>query len=171
MCIRDRPYINHENKNDILGYRAIHLGTAKISESGDTATLIITKSSREITSGDRLVKIKNTDLSDLVPHVPERDIEGIIIGTSNDLIQIGEGQVIAISLGAENGVQAGHILSIIEKGLSVSDKESKGGSARLPSEEIGTIIVFSVTESLSFAVVADSTRASQVGYMVATPKD
>ncbi len=108
---------------EVLGVEAVYLGDAKISRYGEPATAVITKSKEEIFVKDRLVQAGDEAITNFVPHAPEIDIRGRIIKIYGGLAEAGPESIVAISRGAQDGVEIGHVLAINRYGRIIKDPE------------------------------------------------
>ncbi len=108
---------------EVLGVEAVYLGDAKVSRYGEPATAVITKSKEEIFVKDRLVQAGDEAITNFVPHAPEIDIRGRIIKIYGGLAEAGPESIVAISRGAQDGVEIGHVLAINRYGRVIKDPE------------------------------------------------
>ena len=119
-----------------------------------------------------------------MPRAPEKEVEGRIIAVLDGVTQIGQYQVVVLSLGEDVGMAPGHVLSIYQAGEVVSDivteedvtiKEAVTGSGRkivqLPEEHAGMLMVFRTYERLSYALVMEATRALHIMDIVKNPSE
>ncbi|MGR8980512.1 MAG: LysM peptidoglycan-binding domain-containing protein [Gammaproteobacteria bacterium] len=164
-------YIDPETQ-EILGYEAKYIADATLLQSGDPATLEITKASSEIIIGDRVM----TNLDEAVvlnyfPKPPEESIKGSIIGVLDGITQIGRYNVVVIDKGAADGLIAGHELAIYQRGRVTGDPMSpiKNDEVQLPDEISGTLMVFRPFERISYALVMQARQAIHVLDKVQTP--
>ena len=111
------------DSKEILGVEAVYLGDAKVSRYGEPATAVITKSKEEIFVKDRLVQAGDEAITNFVPHAPEIDIRGRIIKIYGGLAEAGPESIVAISRGAQDGVEIGHVLAINRYGRVIKDPE------------------------------------------------
>jgi hypothetical protein len=119
-----------------LGIEAIYLGDARMTKYGEPASAIITKSKEEIFVKDRLVPAGDEAITNFVPHAPETDIKGRIIKIYGGLAEAGPESIVAISRGAQDGLEIGNVLAINRYGRIIKDpepsKEAKDGSDATP---------------------------------------
>ncbi|HSG93251.1 MAG TPA: peptidoglycan-binding protein LysM, partial [Methylotenera sp.] len=119
-----------------LGIEAIYLGDARMTKYGEPASAIITKSKEEIFVKDRLVPAGDEAITNFVPHAPETDIKGRIIKIYGGLAEAGPESIVAISRGAQDGLEIGHVLAINRYGRIIKDpepsKEAKDKSDATP---------------------------------------
>ena len=67
--------------------------------------------------GDRLLPVNFSDQdTEFVPHAPDADLQGHVISVFDAISQVGAGQVITLNLGANDGIEKGHIFSVSEAG-------------------------------------------------------
>jgi hypothetical protein len=99
--------------NEKLGQEATYLGEATVSKFGDVSTLEIVKSQLEIYSGDYLVPApRDALMSSYAPHAPDKKINAQIIAAYGSLFETGSNGIVAISKGAKDGLEVGHVLAI-----------------------------------------------------------
>jgi hypothetical protein len=80
---------------------------------GDVSTLEIVKSPLEIYAGDYLLPApREIVLDSYVPRAPSRKIEARIIAAYGGLFEVGNNAIVAISRGARDGLEVGHVLAI-----------------------------------------------------------
>ena len=99
--------------SETLGQEAIYLGEATVTKFGDVSTLEIVKSPQEIFAGDYLLPApRETLLNSYAPHAPDKKIDAQIIATYGSLFETGNNGIVAISRGARDGLEVGHVLAI-----------------------------------------------------------
>jgi hypothetical protein len=159
-----------------LGIEAIHLGTGRMVRPGDPATLQVTTSKQEITTGDRLVAAAPPALNVYVPHAPRTQIQGRIISILGGLAasEGGRYSIVSLNRGHRDGLEHGHVLQILRAGAKVPDPESKlsrdkAPTIQLPEEQYGLVFVFRLFDAVSYALVMESARPVAPGDMVRTP--
>ncbi len=144
--------------NDVLGYEAQYIASATMLNDDDPATLIITKGTHEIRTGDRIMpspEVENT-LS-FFPKPPEQIIDGHIIGVKDSMALIGLYSVVIIDKGSADGLIPGHELTIYQKGKLIIDPvKDNGDEVKLPDEISGKIMIFRPFEHLSYALVMET---------------
>lgn len=170
-----RALIDPDSKRT-LGYEAIYLGTGRLVRTGNPATVEIVTSTREISAGDRLIAASAPTVNQYIPRPPLTDIRGRVV-VLYDAITTAEGgkdSVIAINRGTRDGVEAGHVLALLRAGRSVPDPEStlsrdRAPAIQLPDERYGVVFIFRVFDSVSYALVMESSRPVSSGDIVRTP--
>ncbi len=111
------------DSKEVLGVEAVYLGDAKMTRYGEPASAVISKAKEEIFIKDRLVAAGDEAITNFVPHAPEIDIRGRIIKIYGGLAEAGPESIVAISRGAQDGVEIGHVLAINRYGRVIKDPE------------------------------------------------
>ena len=162
----------------VLGYMGTYTAAARIDRISDLSKAQIIDSSRETTSGDLLfAEDAQTVSADLLPRSPPAGVNGEIIAVVDGVSMIGSYRVVAINRGSGHGVEAGHVLAIDAKGEVVPDGSCKqvrwsfcgNKTITLPSERVGTLLVFKTYEQLSYGLIVDATVPVRVTDRVRTP--
>lgn len=147
---------------EVLGYEAYYLGAAELTRRGDTTaggevvpdTFTITHSKEEIRPGDRLTPVPPREFINYVPHSPQDPISGQILKVYGEALNAGQYQVVAISKGARDGLEIGHVLALWRDGERVLDKtDSRRNWIKLPNERHGTLLVFRTFDRTSYALI------------------
>lgn len=168
---RGKPILNPNDAEDILGYEAIYLGDAKRLQSGDPAKLVVTRVKQEIIPGDRLIaSTRKPALPYYYPRPPKTKIEGKVLSALSDVAtaELGTHSIIAINLGAREGVEEGNVLRVMHHVGSHKDPVTRE-SYKLPDEESALIMVFRVFERVSYALVMSANRPVHILDTVITP--
>jgi hypothetical protein len=159
-----------------LGYEATYLGTARLTRSGDPATMTITTAKQEISSGDRLVALGAPAIVQYAPRAPAKDVRGRVIGIVGGLptSEGGRNQVVSLNRGKRDGLETGHVLGIFRAGARVPDPASplsrdQAPTFQLPEERYGLVFVFRTFESVSYALIMESSRPVTPGDAVGAP--
>lgn len=174
---------------EILGYEAQHLGKAVLvrgetfEESADgkggitseyvPASLDVTSSKEEIRTGDRLLPAPPRSFTSYTPHAPQRDVDARVISIygSSAVANAAQNNVVAINLGTQDGIEAGHVLNLLTKGNRIKDKTSEARSMiKLPSESNGMAMVFRTFDRVSYALILDVRTQVRVGDRLVNPE-
>lgn len=157
--------------NELLGYEAFYLGTARTIAEGEPATLEVTRSVEEIGKGDRLVPAAKPDVLAYSPHSPDTDIKGEIIGLYSGVGEAGRNSIVTLNLGTRNGLEVGHVLAIYRAGREETYREGNGPREiyTLPEERYGLLFVFRTFDKMSYALVMNSSRPVTSRDTVRTP--
>lgn len=175
--------------NAVLGYEAAYLGAAELvrsetvqprrTESGGVeptpipATIDITRAREEMRVGDRLVPEPPRQITSYVPRAPQGQVEGTIVSVYGDAVALaGQNQVVAISRGTADGLEAGHVLAILKAGPRIKDRSQRGeiNNVQLPDERNGLMMVFRTFDHLSYALILNINDVVQVGDRFASPR-
>lgn len=171
----------------ILGYEAYFVGKAELvrgegrqdvlSSTGAVSTdpvpatidIIVTK--EEIRVGDRLVPEPPASSFSYVPHAPATQISGQIVSVYGNAVTFAaQNQVVVINRGSKDGMERGHVMAILKNGEVLRDStDSSRTQIKLPNERNGLLIVFSVYEQLSYALVLQITDGVKVGDRFVNP--
>jgi len=164
-------YISPET-NKVLGYEAKYIADTTIERAGSPATLTITKADNEVRIGDRLMVSAEGELAlNYFPRPPSENITGSIISVLDGISQIGQHDIVVLDKGSDDGLAAGHILDIYQRGRTVRDPfaKDKNAAVTLPDEVAGLLMVFRTFKHVSYALVLEATQAIHVFDRVETP--
>lgn len=173
----------------VLGYEAKYLGKADLVRgetvqsvrmpNGDVAQTVIpasidvTSAREEMRVGDRLLPDPPRVFSSYVPRAPTLGVDGSIVSVYGDAVaMVGPNQVVAISRGAAEGVENGHVLAILKAGARIDDRTQPSERAliKVPDERAGLLMVFRTFEHISYALVLEISDTVQVGDRVVNPR-
>jgi hypothetical protein len=148
------------------------------------STLLLDEEGREVRIGDRLVPVdaQPYDLQ-FFPHPPAQQTaygKARVLAVTDMLTSGGPRDVIALSIGAREGVDNGTVFSIWREGTNTVDRVHKGldrdeatvffeNKVRLPDEFAGHVMVFRTFDRMSYGLVMDSIKPSRVGYHLKHP--
>ena len=185
-------YWNHvvfpDKGGETLGYELMRVGAGTVTrgEVGgiQASTLLLDETGREVRVGDRLIPVdaQPYDLQ-FFPHPPKQQLEygrARVLASTDALTAAGPRDVVALSVGAREGVDNGTVFSIWREGSNVVDRvehsadfpagaESFDGKVRLPDEYAGHVIVFRTYDKVSYGLVMDSTKPTRIGYHLKHP--
>ncbi len=169
-----KPYrLPGARKNEILGYEAIEVGSAKLAARGDPATLIVNSAKRETLEGDRLIPIDDREIvTSYFPRKPDSDVDALIIDVVDGVSRIGQFNVVVVNIGQSDGIEAGHVLDIFKSGATIVDRMSKQKrkeAVKLPDEKVGTMMIFRPFERVSYALVMSAQKDIRIHDRVRTP--
>lgn len=159
----------HPRTDEFLGIQATHLGDARVMESGDPAKMEVTRSSREIVPGDRMVPAADDiALPYFQPHAPRNTIDGYILDIADAVAEGGPLQTIVVSLGAREGIEPGHVMRIQRQEPDRKDVVT-GGVVHIPPQDSGLAMVYRVFDKVSYALILEASRAIHIGDLVTEP--
>lgn len=185
-----RPYIDLDT-GETLGFETKLVATARAIRSGksksvnsafEPAALDVIGISREIRQGDKvLLAYDNQSLpAFFVMNKPEESIEGRIIATTSDLREFSTFDIVVLNRG-QQALKAGDMLGIYRQSPTVVDgrngpvyledatklqkvmRDFGGEAIIMPREKVGDLMVFQVSEKVSFAIVTNTLRPVRVG--------
>src|SRR6266568_2747315 len=170
-----RPLVDPDNQRT-LGFEAVFLGTAQVTRSGEPATVQIVDSKKEISAGDRLIPAPPLTIPQYVPHAPSSAVRGRIIGFYDALATSvgGRDSIISINRGRRDGLEVGHVLAVY-RNVVVYDQSDylksrdRSPVIQLPPERYGLVFIFRTFNSVSYALVMESSRPVQGGDIVQNP--
>ncbi len=185
---RDAVALKDPVTGDILGYEAQYLGNAVLVRSegledsgrgnGGTrseyvpATLDVTTVKEEIRAGDRLLPAPARAFMSYTPHAPQAPVEARVVSIygSSAVANAAQNNVIAINLGAQDGMEVGHVLNLLTQGNRIRDTTADQRSEiKLPSESNGMVMVFRTFDRVSYALILDVRMPVRVGDRLVNP--
>lgn len=156
-----------------LGYEATYIGDAQVEAWSDPAKLLITASPQEALAGDLFVPSSGDVMPlNFFPHHPAKSIDGQIAAVLGGVAQIGQFYVVLLNRGTDQGVDQGMVLGIYRKGDTVRDKHAgffSWSNVTLPTEHVGTLMVFRVFKDASYALVMEANHEIHVADIVGNP--
>ena len=156
----------------ILGYETTLVSEAKLVQTGDPATLILTRSLRETLNGDRILPADKGKISyNFIPKPPTTTARGHIIALVDAISQTAQNQIVVMNLGEQHGMEVGTVLAIEQTGAAIQDSYARRGNknVRLPNTRAGLTMIFRVFDQVSYGLIMASERAIHVDDMVVNP--
>jgi LysM repeat protein len=155
---------------EALGREAVYLGTAKLVRSGEPAIFEVVNAVSEIGIGDDLVAVPGADVLSYVPHAPKGRVDASVLSVLGDQLQGGALSIVALSRGARDGMETGHVLALHQAGVEVVDRfKDHNETFKLPDERYGLVFVFRVFDRVSYALVMEAKHEVVAGDTVQTP--
>ena len=135
------------------------------------ATIDVVSSKEEMKAGDRLLPEPPREYRSYVPHAPDLPVEArVVLVHGNSVRYAGQNQIVVINKGLRDGIEHGHVLSVLTTGPRLVDKTDKARSViQLPDEHNGVAMVFRMFERVSYALVMESATPIQVGDKLVNP--
>jgi hypothetical protein len=176
---RGEPLVDPQSKTTI-GYEAIYLGTARVTQPGEPAIIELTSVTREVLLGDRLVPAGRPQIPDYAPRAPTIPVQGQVMSLYGGRAQLAEaalGAIIAINRGKAQGIEPGNVLALYRLGTTVGEREGarygwvgkEGSDLKLPNERYGLAFVFRVFDRVSYALVMQASRPVNLNDVVQNP--
>lgn len=170
QIVRPGAVYKHPVTGEILGYEAINLGESNLLKVGKPSTLRINRAFLEILDGDYLLPLsRKRKTVNFLPKAPGKKVKGYIISVINGVTDVGQNNVVALSLGKREGMEEGDVLDIYQGGVTVLDRKAHE-SVKLPDEKAGLLMVFRVFDKISYALVLEATRVLHVMDVVRNPE-
>jgi len=170
-----QPLVDPDS-NQTLGYEAVFLGTARVTRPGEPATVQIVNSKKEISAGDRLIPAPPPVIPQYVPHAPDAKVSGRIIALYDATYSASGGRdsIISINRGSRHGLEAGNVLAIYRNVVIYDQADylksrDRSPAIQLPPERYGLVYIFRTFNSVSYALVMESSRPVQGGDIVQNP--
>lgn len=173
---------------EFLGHELMRQNTGTITRGvegrAEVATLLLDQGGREVRVGDRLLPVEAQpyDLQ-FMPHAPAREIEygkAKVLAVADMLTTGGPRDVVALSVGARDGVNNGTVFSTWRPGSNAADVVKHGAEyenqvlrskdgIQLPDEFAGHLMVFRTFDKVSYALVMDAVKPTRLGYELKHP--
>jgi hypothetical protein len=186
---RDAVALKDPLTSEILGYEAQYLGKAELvrgesfeevanAKGGATveyvpATVDLSAVREEIRAGDRLLPAPARAYTSYMPRAPQFDVDARIVSLygSTAVAFAAQNQVVAINLGTQDGIEPGHVLSLMTKGDRVMDTTDGGRTmVKLPSESNGKAMVFRTFDRVSYVLLLEVRNSVRVGDRMVNPR-
>jgi hypothetical protein len=166
---RGQKYRDPET-GELLGYEAIPTGDAEMREFGKLSKVELVASWREVHAGDRLLPQESGLFqAHFYPHAPAGPVGGRIISVFDSLSETGQFKIVTINRGTKQGMEPGHVLSILQAGRRVRDPYG-GGRVELPDQYAGTLLIFKVGAKVSYGLIMEATHAVHILDKVEKPR-
>ena len=173
---------------ELLGHelKRVSAGTITRGEVGgiEASTLMLDHDSHEVRVGDRIVPVDVQSYDPYFhPHPPARSFDygrAKVLAVADMLATGGPHDVVALSVGARDGIDNGTVFSTWRVGTNAVDRveygldrtESTifaGSKVRLPDEFAGHVMVFRTFDKMSYGLVMDSVKPTRVGFELKHP--
>ncbi|NNF66755.1 MAG: LysM peptidoglycan-binding domain-containing protein [Gammaproteobacteria bacterium] len=164
----------------LLGYEGLYVGEGRIDEEGDPSLLFLTESRREALKGDKLLAEDPELPLNFHPRAPDHSVEGRIISVVDGVALIGNYQIVTLNVGAADGIEIGHVLSVFQTGKVIKDRFAQAGGFRdffrrnnkvkLPDRHAGETLIFRVGENVAYGLIMDATNEIKVLDTVRNPE-
>ncbi|MGZ8256992.1 MAG: LysM peptidoglycan-binding domain-containing protein [Gallionella sp.] len=166
QMVRPGKMFKDPESGEELGREAIYLGQADAIRFGEVSTLMARKVKQEINKGDRLYVLEAKEPMNYVPRAPGTDIKATVISIYSGVTLAGQNAIVTLNKGARDGIEKGHVLSLLSKGKEV---KYDGENYTLPDEATGMVFVFRVFEKVSYALIMETKVPVQVLDRAQTP--
>jgi hypothetical protein len=172
------PVGYHEATGEKLGYELLVHASGEVTQiQGDTAVVVLRDEGREIRVGDRVLmpEAQPYDLQ-FMPRAPDSiPSQGRIIAVA-DGMQAGPKIVVALNIGARDGIRNGHVFSVWHDAPDIGDLVKNRmrlvehpGKLDMPDDFLGHLMVFRTFDKISYALVMDGIRPIRQGDILKHP--
>lgn len=169
----------HHTRGRDMGLELTVIGSAETLRMGDPSTLLLLDATVEIRTGDRIMPIDDAPYDAYYyPHAPKSlAANAQVIAFSDALDAVGPSQVVALSIGAKDGVDNGQTYSVYQPGERIADDVASnswdrgvGKQVTLPEEFVGHVMVFRTFDRVSYGLVMDGLRPVHLGDRLRMPE-
>lgn len=175
MLVRPGQVLASMDGTEIYGYEAVYLADAElVAWDDDVVTLKLTRVTREILPGDLVLPLMGRVFREnFEPKAPAHSVLGDnaqIVAVVDGVTQIGQYQVVIVNRGESDGLEVGHVLSVMQRGGEVIDRyQGNNDVVVLPNQQAGTLLVFRVFDTVSYALVMKASHAINLFDIVSVP--
>lgn len=168
------PYtaINHKGKSYpiALELHQVATGVAVRSETGITTLELTETFNSEVRREDRVLPLYDPMLpTTFYPtYADEMIAGGEIIRVQGSIGTAGQHSTVTINRGRLQGLEAGHVLTVSQKGEVVTDPKTNE-RIQLPGQRIGEVMVFKTFDDFSYAYVLQSSLPIKAGASLVAP--
>ncbi|WP_153946278.1 LysM peptidoglycan-binding domain-containing protein [Cupriavidus sp. U2] len=160
--------------NAVIGFEAQYQGSVRVMrgpEGPDAVTTVqATQSPQEMGAGSLLLPQPARELVRYVPHAPEGNVEARIAAVYGGVEYGGAKQVVVLNLGANGGLEPGHVLALSRVGGVAKDPTDGNRSITLPDDRYGLAYVYRVFPGIAYALVTDASNVMKVGDRATSPQ-
>jgi hypothetical protein len=172
----------HYGHGKDLGVEVSVIGEVEVLRKGhDADTVLLLNSTEEIRKGDRLMPIDDHPYDAYYyPHAPKSVPENahvLAFSGADALDAAGPTQVVALSIGAKDGVENGQTFSLFQPGETIADDvrsdswdRGTGHRVDLPEEFVGHVMVFRTFDRVSYGLIMDGLRPVHIRDHVVAPE-
>ncbi|MEE4331607.1 MAG: LysM domain-containing protein [Wenzhouxiangella sp.] len=157
----------------VIGYELWESARARVVKLGDPAIIELLGGRREVAAGDYVLPVDDHIYNPIFqPKAMEKTPENArVLTISEAFYGVGHYQIVSISVGTADGVEAGHTFSAFRPGERIRDelryplmsraawRNSDSRFVELPHEYAGQVMVFRPFERISYAIVMDGANA------------
>jgi hypothetical protein len=182
------PYWDIRRGKDFLGHELVRVNAGTVTRGEvagiEASTLLLDDPVAEVRVGDRLMPVEAQpyDLQ-FFPHPPKQTLEygrARVLAVADMLTTGGPRDVVALSVGANEGVDNGTVFSVWRVGSNVVDRVEYGEErtedsvsfrkkVRLPDEYASHVMVFRTFDRMSYALVMEGVKPTRMGYELKHP--
>ena len=156
-----KPYIfvNAEGKKVNAGLELTEVASAvAVGNENDVTTLELTDSyNAEVRQGDYVLPRYDAELPGLFYPTANSEVVsgGKVVRVQGSIGTAAQHSVVTIDRGSLQGAKPGQVFSVYQQGEVVRDPKTKE-SVKLPSQQVGTLMIFKSFDNLSYAYILES---------------
>ena len=162
-----------------LGYELMLHSIGEVTRvQGEVAVVLLRDEGREVKVGDRILPVEDLPYCNcFAPHAASSIPEGAqILAVADGLRFSGPRSVVALSIGARDGVDNGTVYSMWHDGALRPDivrnrnpLAAYGDRLAMPDDYLGHVMVFRTFDKVSYGLVMDAIRPARVGDLLKHP--
>lgn len=165
-------FLNAEGKKFNAGMELTEVASATAAAGeNDVTTLELTKSyNAEVRKGDYVLPSYDAELPSLFYPTTTNEVTngGKVVRVQGSIGTAAQYSVVTIDRGSLQGAKPGQVFSIYQQGETVRDPKTKE-SVKLPSQKIGTLMIFKSFDHLSYAYILESNLPIKMGAEIKPP--
>ncbi len=151
---------------DPVGYELLEVSRVRVAKAGEISVLDIVRDRTEVKPGDYILPANDPGYESVFyPSAMDSIPTGLrVLATAGQRSGAGPYQIVAISGGANQGLEPGHVFSAFHRGKVVDDRTgyrygsfAKDAEVELPAMFDGHIMVFRTFAEVSYAMVMSAT--------------
>jgi hypothetical protein len=173
------PPVMHEATGENLGDELQIHATGEVTQiQGEIAVVVLREEGREIRVGDRVLpaEAQPYDLQ-FMPRAPDSIPPGAqLLAIADGYENAGPKYVVALNVGARDGIRNGHVFSIWEDGKFRADNirnrnamHARADGLDMPDDFVGHLMVFRTFDKVSYALVMSGIRPANHGALLKHP--
>lgn len=173
----------YERGAEVLGVEVLVVGTATVSQLGDPSIVYLTYNDVEIKRGDLLLPFQDTEFDlNYMPRPAQQVPDNMsVVAFTGPLEAVGPRQVVVLNRGDRDGVENGQVYAIYQPGETVRDTvahpknsfksfwRTKSAQVTLPEEYVGHVMIFRTFDAVSYGLVMDAVKPTNLGAVLRTP--
>lgn len=173
------PLSKREKHGKVLGYEVMRQATAEVMRTQDEVTVLLLRDEgRDVHVGDRILPLETAPYdARFMPHAVAAIGHGSkVLAVSDGDSFAGPNSVVALNVGASDGVNNGTVFSIWHRGALRPDTvknrnvlAAKSDKVQMPDDYIGHVMVFRTFDRVSYGLVMDSIRPTRVNDVLKHP--
>ncbi len=152
-----------------LGVAGLNIGRVRlIQASGAMIKFEITRSDKEVSTGDKLVPVSDSDLAPLFPH-PGKIVDGKLAAILHDGRWARMHDIVVINRGSVHGLDPGSVVKVVRHVRIRPNASPLSNALNDNKQAIGTLLVFKVQERISLAMIMQARDAITIGDSIISP--